>query len=92
MYIPELFNLLCEYQGTHLYSEILKPWCENAVSIKSWLSNFAVRKGSPIPEASIEELWQLYALSRVNELLLRRFQRDRVGESDWWKPAIAMDE
>jgi hypothetical protein len=49
------------------------------MSIKAWLSNFSIRRGSPIPEASIEDLWQLYALSRVNDLLLLRL---RCGDTE----------
>ncbi|OUL20894.1 hypothetical protein [Nostoc sp. 106C] len=66
----ELFDSILSYQGTDLYSEILHPWCANAMAIKAWLSDFATRSGSPIPEASIEDLWQLYALSRINDLLI----------------------
>ncbi|BAY07800.1 hypothetical protein [Calothrix sp. NIES-2098] len=67
----ELFDAILSYQGTDLYSEILLPWSKNAKAIKAWLKNFAARSGSPIPEASIEDLWQLYALSRVNDLLIQ---------------------
>ncbi|OUL33523.1 hypothetical protein BV372_16050 [Nostoc sp. T09] len=75
----ELFDSILNYQGTDLYSDILHPWCANAMAIKAWLSDFAARSGSPIPKASIEDLWQLYALSRVNDLLIWHL-RDRDTE------------
>ncbi|WP_226591890.1 hypothetical protein [Microseira wollei] len=82
----ELHHSILNYQATNLYGEVLYPWWENAVSIKAWLRDFASRNGSPIPEASYEDLFQLYALDRVNELLFLRFQHGQADGSSWWGP------
>ena len=46
-----------------------------------WLANFAARRGTPVPEATTAELWRLYALSRVNETMLLRFQTGPFGNT-----------
>ena len=88
----ELHHSILNYKGTNLYFEVLYPWLENAVSIKAWLHDFATRNGSPIPEASYEDLFQLYALSRVNELLLLRFQYGQADGSSWLEPKITIEQ
>lgn len=88
----ELCDSIHNYQGTNLYCEVLYPWLENAVSIKAWLSDFATRNGSPIPEASYEDLFELYALSRVNELLILRFQPGQSARFSWLGPEITIKQ
>ncbi len=40
----------------------------------------------------MEDLWRLYALGRVNEVLLLRFQRGRAEGTDWPGPKVSLDE
>jgi len=61
-----------------VYSDTLVPWLEaNGEAAKSWLQGIAQRPGNPIPAMADEDLFCLYALSRVNDLLLVNFQPDR---------------
>ena len=78
----ELFEAIASYRGTNLYADLLQPWCVNAIAVKAWLNNFAANSRSSIPNASIEDLWQLYALSRVNDLLLSRLRNENVEISN----------
>ncbi|KJH71739.1 hypothetical protein UH38_10085 [Aliterella atlantica CENA595] len=84
----ELFDAIASYQGTNLYADLLHPWCANAIAVKAWLNHFAANSRSSIPNASIEGLWQLYALSRVNDLLLSRL-RDENAENASTKVEIS---
>lgn len=74
----ELFDAIVSYQGTNLYADLLQPWCVNSIAVKAWLNNFAANSRSSIPNASIEDLWQLYALSRVNDLLISRLRNENA--------------
>ena len=70
-----LFDAIEHYDGPALRSDVLDPWlAEHGDPARMWLDAFARRSGGPIPPASIEELWALYALSRANETLLLTFQ------------------
>lgn len=76
-----------------VYSRLLGPWLKDHPGEREWLAAFRARVGDPVPSATIEDLWRLYALSRVFEMLLLRFQ---VGPSDrmpnWEGPPIDPDE
>ncbi|HWD27173.1 MAG TPA: hypothetical protein VG387_08410 [Rhizomicrobium sp.] len=91
VYIPfrGLFHAIQDYAGAALYRDVLSPWlAEDGVRAAAWLSAFAARPGDPVPKASRNELFQLYALSRVDELLLANLQIDAQGEvwKDGWAP------
>ncbi|MDJ0841445.1 MAG: hypothetical protein QNK37_33365 [Acidobacteriota bacterium] len=68
------------------------PWVSNHPEAGDWLRVFATRAGSPFPTATREDLWQLYALSRVNEILLLRFQSGEADGSKWLGPSISLDQ
>jgi hypothetical protein len=86
-----LYELVHSDDSGHLYSRVLAPWAEAHRTERDWLRSFADRAGNPVPPAAVEELWRLYALSRVNETLLR-FQGGQADGSDWPGPAITLDE
>lgn len=88
----ELCNLVAGYKGNNIYADVLHPWLVNSAPIQDWLSEFSARIGEPIPEASNEELCQLYALSRVSQLLLLRFQPGRADGTDWPGANVTADE
>jgi hypothetical protein len=81
-------------QGEHgsLYWQTLAPWVEEHQDEVKWLRAFAERPGEPIPPATKEDLWRLYALSLLNETLLLRFQCGRADGTDWPGPKISADE
>ncbi|WP_437976100.1 hypothetical protein WMF11_00870 [Sorangium sp. So ce295] len=88
----ELYDSLLEYDGGSLYPDVLAPWLAASAGERIWLCSFASRRGSPIPSVDVEDLWRLYALSRVNDTLLLRFQRGTADGSDWPGPLISQAE
>lgn len=73
----QLFSDIHEYDGVNLYHDCLLPWLNsNGDSVKNWLNQF--RGQTEIPPASSEDLWDLYALSRINETLLLKFQKENI--------------
>jgi hypothetical protein len=75
LHFRALFDAIEYYEGYALRKDVLDPWlAEHGGPARRWLGAFANRSGSPIPPASIEELWALYAFSRANDTLLLTFQ------------------
>ncbi|HVR38284.1 MAG TPA: hypothetical protein VMU84_04260 [Thermoanaerobaculia bacterium] len=66
----ELYEAFLHYEGTALYADVVRPWVASHESERAWLASFAKRTGDPIPAATTEEIWRLYALSRIVDLLL----------------------
>jgi hypothetical protein len=87
-----LHHQVLSHKGWGLFGLVLMPWIETNPNEIGFLQSFATRSGDPIPQADPEELCRLYALSRVNELLLLRFQRGRADGTDWPGPQISLDE
>jgi len=81
---------LMNYERSATYSEVLVPWLGENQREVLWLQEFGRRVGSPIPSASSEELCRLYALGRVCETLLLRFQSGQVDE--WPGPHLTLGE
>ena len=69
-----LYDAVLSHDGWSLYWQVLAPWLDSHEGEVEWLRAFAARGGDPIPPASDEDLWALYALSRAHDLLLTRFQ------------------
>jgi hypothetical protein len=88
----ELFDLIQGKDSRPLYRYVIAPWVESHVGEREWLRSFASRHGSPVPQADLEGLWRLYALSRVNETLLLGFQHGRADGTDWPGPKISPDD
>jgi hypothetical protein len=88
----ELHDALLEYDKDSPYADLLAPWLRAQADEREWLRSFSERQGNPIPPAEIEDLWRLYALSRVFDLLLLRFQPRRVDGADWAGPPISLGE
>jgi hypothetical protein len=89
---PGLFFALHEYRGSEIARDILEPWLEASECQLAWLKSFGDRKGNPIPHATNEELWDLYALGRANEVMLLRFQQGRADGTDWQGPPIELPD
>ncbi len=72
----------------NIFRTLLHPWLQAHEQECEWLHAFASR-ASPEPIA-IEDSWRLYALSRVNDLMLLAFQR---GESEGWEgPSLTLPD
>lgn len=56
------------------YAELLEPWLKAHHEEIVWLQGFAERGASRVPPATIEDIWRLYALSRVNDALICEFE------------------
>lgn len=87
-----LHDELLEYEGQTAFVDVLSPWIEKNPAEVELLRSIRLRTARPIPEVSEDELWLLYAASRVFELLVLRFQSGRADGSDWPGPVISEDE
>lgn len=64
--------------------QMIEQWCIDWGNVAvSWFRALSERSGDPVPSVSQEELWGLYAFSRVNQLLLLAFQEPGSSDSDW---------
>ncbi|MBB5031851.1 hypothetical protein [Prosthecobacter vanneervenii] len=85
-----LYHDVLAYEGKDLYFGLLAPWLEKNGAAREWLLSFAQRRGEPIPPAQEWEIHALYAVNRVNDLLLGGFQPATVSE--WPNLPITLDE
>jgi hypothetical protein len=88
----ELFESIHSFDGGSLYWQLLAPWVDAHLEVRAWLEAFAARPGNPVPPATQDELWELYALSRVSQTLLLRFQSGRADGTDWQPPPLTLAE
>ncbi len=86
----ELYHRILESEYESVYSSILAPWTERHPVARNGLLSLATREG--IPKSDDEERWGLYALDRVNQALLLRFQQGRADGSGWPGPQIDQEE
>jgi hypothetical protein len=72
----DLYDAMMENEGPadREYDELVRPWLRQQEGERAWLAEFGARRGNPIPEASTEDLWRLYAFSRIVDLVLREPQ------------------
>jgi len=64
------YRALCEALTGPQPADALRAWHSEHPGERAWVLAFAARQGDPVPGATTEELWRLYAISRVCELLL----------------------
>ena len=64
-----------------LFYDVLEPWLAADKTHVDWLRTFGARSGDPVPHATLEDLWDLYSLSRVSDLLMQ-LHRD-CALDDW---------
>ena len=84
-----------------LYDALHEDACEPRVTLASWverhgaevlwLSGLRERCG-PATRAALEDLWRLYALARVLDVLTLPFQQGVADGSDWPGPSITLEE
>ncbi|WP_431286285.1 hypothetical protein [Roseateles chitinivorans] len=87
-----LHDELLEYTGGALFDDVLIPWLQTNASDVEWLRAFGQRANRLIPAATDEDLWRLYAVSRVIDLLMRRFQTAQADGSEGTGLAVSHDE
>lgn len=86
----DLKEQMQDYEGSDVYAEVVRPWLRRQDEERRWMESFSKRKGSPVPEATIEELWRLYAFSRIVELLQLGFAPpDSPNPNQWQMPAVS---
>lgn len=87
----DLYNEVVGHQSDDLFNSVLRPWLERAISATN---DFACFRSASEYDQHCEEfqlkIWNLYALSRVNDLLLLGFQFD--GGDEWSGPRISPEQ
>lgn len=82
-WFSELYHALYGYEGEHPYQDILLPWMGKAMQNMAVLQKYGNLEAMKWREKDIEvDLWNLYALSRISDLLLLAFQESH-GEYDY---------
>jgi hypothetical protein len=76
-----LYDAYYDYEGPDFYDDLVRPWLRQQDGERRWLEDFGRRRGKPIPDATIEDLWRLYAFSRIVDLLLRHARFAEFMES-----------
>lgn len=74
-----LYDEILGYEGAALFDDVVRPWLAEQDGERRWLDDVRARTGAPIPPMTPEELWRLYALSRILQLLQLSFQ-PRTGD------------
>jgi hypothetical protein len=70
-----LYHALEEYDGACPYQEVLEPFLPHALETLETLQPYRRLNTPENPyELQLDDLWQLYALNRVNDFLLLGFQ------------------
>jgi hypothetical protein len=75
--------------GSSCEFRILVRWLREHPGESEWLRSFRAR-GGPNVLASPEELWRLYALSRVVDLITLSFQQGTADRSSWPGPGLSV--
>jgi len=86
----QLYYAIRDYEGGALYDDVLRVWLGWQDGQRRWLDELRRRPGAPVPAISDEESWELYALSRVVDVLNLSFA-PRVGD-DWKMPRVGAEE
>ncbi|HEV7765451.1 MAG TPA: hypothetical protein VGQ76_10650 [Thermoanaerobaculia bacterium] len=84
----DLYDAILEYEGADLYADVARSWVQRQDEERRWLAAFAQRTGSPIPEATTEDLWRLYALSRIIDILQLSFIQQLADPEKGWAPQL----
>jgi len=88
--IRDLFYKISEYKDNSLYMDILLPWIKEN-SYKTYLKQISNKLESK--NYLLEDSWELYALSRVLDILALNFQPDKQADgSEWTVPDITINE
>ena len=88
----DLVYAIMDHRRRDLPTDVLLPWVE-ASDAPRWLAEFGARSGDPVPRATVDERIELYALSRVNDLLTFAFQPYAdISRDPWPGPRLTGDD
>jgi hypothetical protein len=85
----ELYDRLHQTDGP--VGDLLDAWLRSNPDQADWLKHFADSYG-PISTPPVADRWRLYALSRVLQILVLRFQTGAADRSPWPGPQLSMAE
>ena len=90
--IRDLYDKIFDFEGESIFESVLKPWVvEN--KYKTYLSMLSDKLQANQTNLSQEDLWELYALNRVLDILTLGFQpNNRADGSDWSGTDITLAE
>ena len=91
-YIRDLYDKILAFEGEELYESILEVWVkENDYKrfLSSILAPLSINESSDLSE---DDSWEMYALTRVLDVLTLRFQPDNSADGDWPGPALTVSE
>lgn len=77
--------------GGEFQADSLTVWIARNSAEAEWLRNLRLRSAPQNPMAQ-EELWRLYALSRIIQLLALSFQTGTADGSSWSGPGVSQAE
>jgi hypothetical protein len=84
-----LYERIMGYDGTQFRTDLLAPWLrEHSTRTAEWFTMIGEQSGDPFPASiSDENLWDLYAFSRVNDALRIDFQpfSPHSGAPEHWR-------
>ncbi|WP_434278836.1 hypothetical protein [Acinetobacter sp. CE-15] len=86
------FETILDFKAEDFFESVIKKWIvEN--DYKNYISNISNKISGRKNELLQEDIWELYALSRVLDLLTLPFQTDNdADDSDWKGPRITVSE
>ncbi len=89
--IRDLYDQIFAFEGTHLFESILKPWViEN--EYKTYILTVSNKIQSNKVDLSQDDVWELYALNRVLDILTLGFQPDNKADGDWTGTDLTLSE
>jgi len=93
LYFRSLYDQLLDYEGEIPYQDILLPGRDEAHKKLDFLKACGdIQSRHLHKENMIEQLWELYALSRVSDVLLLPFQKGDDDGSSWPGPNLAPED
>ncbi|MDQ3062674.1 MAG: hypothetical protein M3R14_07400, partial [Acidobacteriota bacterium] len=82
--IRDLYEKVLDYEGQNIFSEILSLWVEDN-NYKAYLNQLPdIVSNNSNQKFSVEDSWELYALSRVLDTLTLRFQPNKKADGSEW--------
>ena len=88
-YFRELYERLLNYEGERPYGDVLSPGLDEAHRTLDSLKGCGEIQARHLRKENIvEDLWELYALSRVSDVLLLPFEKGDYDGSSWPGPNL----
>ncbi len=89
--IKDLFLEILDFDGDHIFETLIKKWVlEN--NYKSIMSNISQKILNDKIVLSQDDIWELYALSRVLDVLTLQFQTNNHADGEWSGTKISILE